>query len=481
MAEAAAATRRVKIVATLGPACADVEAVTELASVGADVFRLNTAHLTPADIPSRVATVREAERRVGRPLAVLCDLAGPKLRVARDAPPAALAAGSVVSIGGTGSAAAVRVEGFDPAAECQEGCRVSLNDGRIVLVARAVRDGLLLAEVVHGGEVRPGMGVNLPEISTSLPSLTGRDRDCLAAAVAADVDLVALSFVRTAADVAATRALTRSLGGGQPIVAKLEKAQAVEPAALAAILAEADLVMVARGDLGAETAPERVPVLQKEILSRARRVGVAAITATEMLDSMIEDVRPTRAEAADVANAVFDGSDAVLLTAETAIGAHPALAVAACARIVAEAEAHPQFGTAWSRAEPEGAGIDPVADAVAAASGTAAAELGAAAIVCFTLSGRTAVLVARHRPGPPILALTPSPSVARRLAVSWGVTPRVVAAHPVDHERIVRLAEVEAVRAGLARAGDTLVVTHGLPAGSGTNVLRVHRVGDGAP
>lgn len=297
--------------------------------------------------------------------------------------------------------------------------------------------------------------------------------------MAAGVDLVALSFVRGAADVAAARAAIRALGGAQPVVAKLEKAQALVSETLDAILAEADEVIVARGDLGAETAPERLPVLQKQILSRARRLGVAATTATEMLESMIEDVRPTRAEASDVANAVFDGSDAVMLTAETAIGAHPSLAVEACARIVAEAEAHAEFGAAWARAEPDGAKADPVADAVAAAAGTAAAELGVAAIVCFTVSGRTATLVARHRPSPPILALTPSLPVARRLAVTWGVSARAVGEHPSDHEGIVRLAEAEALRARLAAAGDALVVTHGLPAGSGTNLLRIHRVGDG--
>ena len=236
--------------------------------------------------------------------------------------------------------------------------------------------------------------------------------------------------------------------------------------------------MVARGDLGAETSPEMVPVLQKRILQAARAAGVPTITATEMLESMIHEPRPTRAEASDVANAVFDGSDAVMLSAETAIGDHPVLAVAACARIVVEAERHPEFRTAWAVSPPDFDVADPVSDAVAEAAAAAVGRLDAAAIVCFTRSGRTARLVARHRPGRPILALTPRPEVARALALVWGVTPRVVAEQPDDHEEVVRLAEREAVRGGVAAPGDLVVVTHGAPMAAKqlTNLMRVHRV-----
>ena len=263
-----------------------------------------------------------------------------------------------------------------------------------------------------------------------------------------------------------------------PLVAKLEKAQAVQPEVLVQVLLASDMVMVARGDLGAETAPEQVPVLQKQILRTARCLGVPAITATEMLESMIHAERPTRAEAADVANAVFDGTDAVMLSAETAIGQHPVLAVTAFASIIRQAEAHGEFETSWSCGSQLPESRDLVADAVAMAAGRAADQLEAAVLVCFTNSGRTARLVARHRPRTPILALTPSPQVARGLALVWGITPHVCPERPSDHETVVRLAESIARCQGLAEDGELLVVTHGAPMASqpATNLLRVHRV-----
>ena len=277
----------------------------------------------------------------------------------------------------------------------------------------------MTAEVVRGGDVAGGMGVNLPDVETSLPSLTPHDHGCLEAALNAGVDAFSLSFVRRAQDVVGLRQRMAKLGRVVPIIAKLEKAQAVVPEMLCAILEVADAVMIARGDLGAETAPEKVPVLQKEILRAARGAGVPAITATEMLESMIHEPRPTRAEAADVANAVYDGSDAVMLSAETAVGDHPALAVAACSRIIDEAERHGDFRAAWATAPCQPKTRDPVADAVAEAAAAAGEHLRAAAIVCFTQTGRTARLVARHRPATPILALTP------RLGGGAGALPRV--------------------------------------------------------
>ncbi len=470
--------RRAKIVATLGPASAGSEVARELAAAGVDVFRLNAAHLGPDDIPPLVELVHQLEEGVGRPVGVFLDLAGPKLRVSTSQSPTTLTEGTTVTVGDQDSGATIRVEGMDPVNECPERSRVLIHDGKVTLLVRETGRDLVGAEVLRGGEVGGGMGVNLPDVETSLPSLTAHDLRCLAVGLTAGVDACSLSFVRRASDVGELRPRMTEHGRTVPIIAKLEKAQAVAPEALRAILGIADAVMVARGDLGAETAPERVPVLQKEILRAARGMGVPAITATEMLESMIHEPRPTRAEAADVANAVYDGSDAVMLSAETAIGDHPVMAVSACSRVICEAERHGEFGSAWDSWPCRPEATDPIADAVAEAAAAAGERLRAAAIVCFTQSGRTARLVARHRPPTAILALTPLIDVARALTLVWGVEPRVAKEQPDDHEEVVHLAERAVLRCELAKPGDVIVVTHGAPvvAQPLTNLMRVHRV-----
>lgn len=470
--------RRVKVVATLGPASSAPGGVLELAIAGVNCFRLNAAHLRPEEIGPLLETVRGAEGKAGRPLGVFCDLAGPKLRIAGRVGSITLAEGAQVSVGNRADSAEVVIGGLDPVHECPPGSRILIHDGKVSLRVTATAPDHVVAEVLRGGEVAGEMGVNLPDVETSLPSLTDADLRALESAIAAGVDAVSLSFVRRAEDIVGLRSRMRALGRVVPIIAKLEKAQAVRPDSLAAILAATDLVMVARGDLGAETAPEEVPVLQKRILRAARSVGVPTITATEMLESMIHEPRPTRAEAADVANAVFDGSDAVMLSAETAVGRHPALTVEVCTRIIEAAESHPEFRTAWAEPPCGPETRDPVSDAVAEAAAAAADQLAASGIVCFTGSGKTARLVARHRPQRPVLALTPRVEVARWLSLVWGIQARVVAVQPDDHEAIVRLAEQEAVREGLAESGELIVVTHGAPLAARplTNVMRVHRV-----
>jgi len=478
MTNAHPAPRRVKIVATLGPASAREDVARELAAAGADIFRLNAAHLVPDAIAPLVELAHSLEQGLGRPMGVFLDLAGPKLRVVGSITQTTVADGATVTLGDQNGAAAIRVEGIDPVRECPEGSRVLIHDGKVVLRVSRVEGDAVSAEVLRGGEVAGGMGVNLPDVETSLPSLTDHDLRCLAAGLTAGVDACSLSFVRRAADVAELRNRMAEFGRTVPIIAKLEKAQAVARENLFAILGSADAVMVARGDLGAETAPERVPVLQKEILRAARGIGVPAITATEMLESMIHEARPTRAEAADVANAVYDGSDAVMLSAETAIGDHPAMAVVACSRVICEAERHGEFRSAWDSSPCRPETTDPVADAVAGAAATAADRLRAAAIVCFTQSGRTARLVAGHRPSIPILALTPRLEVARALTMVWGLEPHVAREQPDDHEEVVRLAERAALRCRLAEPGGVIVITHGAPvfAQPLTNLMRVHRV-----
>ncbi len=478
MGEPRTSSRRVKIVATLGPASGNEDVARELADAGVNVFRLNAAHLLPDGIAPLVELVRGLEKGLGHPVGVLLDLAGPKLRVARSLSPTTWTEGTTLTLGDQNSGASIQVEGMDPVRECPTGSRVLIHDGKVVLRVTAPGEGSVRAEVLRGGEVAGGMGVNLPDAETSLPSLTQHDLRCLAAGLAAGVDTCSLSFVRRPQDVAELRRRMVELGRVVPIIAKLEKAQAVVHDVLCAILATADAVMVARGDLGAETAPEKVPVLQKEILRTAREMGVPTITATEMLESMIHEPRPTRAEAADVANAVYDGSDAVMLSAETAVGDHPAMAVAACSRVICEAERHGEFRAVWASSPCQPETRDPVADAVAEAAAAAGEHLQATAIVCFTQTGRTARLVARHRPKTPILALTPRVEVARALSMVWGVQSRVAQEQPDDHEEVVHLAERAALRCGLAESGDLIVVTHGAPvvAQPLTNLMRVHRV-----
>ncbi len=473
--------RRVKVLATLGPSSATEEGVRELVAAGADGFRLNTAHLVAEEVAPLVRLVRDAEAASGRPLGLMVDLAGPKLRVARSQRPVRLEEGTTVVVGGAGSSAHLVVDGVDLAAECPVASRILLHDGKVVLVVRQRGVGVVVAEVVRGGEVGPGMGVNLPDGETSLPSLTERDLACLAAAVAADVEVVALSFVRRAAEVETLRARLAAAGSRARIVAKLEKRQAVTSPALEAIVAAADAVLVARGDLGAETAPEEVPVLQKSILRLARSCGVPTIVATELVESMREATRPTRAEAADVANAVYDGADALLLTAETAIGKHPALALASAARIAWEAEQYPAFSAPSLAVGTAADGVDAVADATAAGAVQMAERLGASAIVCFTTSGRTARLVAHQRPNRPILALTPHLAVARALTMVWGVHAFPCAEHPLEHEAVVALARREAARHGLLGDERPLIVTHGAPGGVGapTNLVRVYVPSEG--
>lgn len=470
--------QRVKIMATLGPASSAREVVNTMAQAGADGFRINASHTPPEEFARLVGLVREAERATGRPLAVLCDLPGPKLRIHASGSERPVHPDDELLLGPPGSDAAIPVDGFEPAAELRPGDRVLLHDGALRLTVRARRGPFVVAVAETAGRLAPRMGINLPDRETFLPSLGARDLAALEAGVAAGVDVFALSFVRRANDVDELRRRLTAAGSRAPIVAKIEKAQATETDVLAAIVTTADVVMVARGDLGAETAPERVPVLQKEIVRQARRRSVPVMIATEMLESMVRAARPTRAEASDVANAVFDGVDALLLTAETAIGAHPVLAVQTCARIAADAERHPAFRTACAPSGADRPTADqPVAEAVARAAVVAAVDVGAAAIVCFTISGRTARLLAHHRPAVPILALTPDPVVARALALVWGVEPRLAPAAPHEHESVVELAEQHARAHGIVPPDGLIVVTHGAPLGGypATNLLRVHR------
>jgi pyruvate kinase len=466
--------RRTKIIATLGPASSSSEVLTRLFQAGADVFRLNFSHGTHEDHAARFAKIRELEERFERPIGILADVQGPKLRVGR------FAAGRVhlqtghpfrLDLSPTpGSATRVNLPHPAIIEAASIGSTLLLDDGKLKLrVTRKRADGLE-TEVVVGGPLSDHKGVNVPDVVLPIPALTEKDRVDLAFALEHGANYIGLSFVQRPEDVVEAKKL---IGDRAWVMVKMEKPQALDN--LDAIMALSDAVMVARGDLGVELPPEEVPLAQKRIVRLARQLGKPVVVATQMLESMVSAPSPTRAEASDVATAVFDGADAVMLSGETAAGQYPYEAVNIMDRIVARVEQD----SGWramieaSRAEPEHA----TADAIAAAARQVCHTIGAKAVVAFTASGSTALRVARERPEAPIIGLTPHLTTARRMAVVWGVHAVVSAdAHSMSEAttRAVRVSQTE----GFAEHGDEIVVAAGVPFGhSGTtNSLRVATV-----
>jgi pyruvate kinase len=467
-----AGPRRTKIVCTLGPATSDAETILALAEAGMDVARLNFSHGTHDEHLARLAAVRAAQERVGRPIAVLADLCGPKIRVAGITEPVPVAAGDTLVLAEAGAAGprdlGVTFAGL--ASVVEPGQEVLIDDGRIR--TRAVRsDGTRLhCRVEVGGRIAPSKGVNLPATTLPIPALTAKDELDLEFALGADVDYVALSFVRTAADVLELRAHLDAARCDARIVAKIEKAEAV--ANLDAIVAASDAVMVARGDLGVEIGVSHVPLLQKEIIRRARAAGRAVITATQMLESMITEAEPTRAEASDVANAILDGTSAVMLSGETAAGAYPLRAVTVMDTIARTVEPSlPYDRTPAPR--------DDVASVLTHAACHLADDVDAAVVAVATETGATARQVSRSRPQRPVVAAAQRPRVLQQLALEWAVVPVAVEqAASIEEGWTAIVGEVRA--RGLAAAGDTIVLTGRAeaPAGGATTHVSVHRIDD---
>lgn len=465
--------RRTKIIATIGPATESPESLDALMAAGVDVARLNASHAGPSELAERLEQVRAASERAGRRVAVMLDLAGPKLRVGEMAEDTRLEPGSEFTLTtgecvGDAARACVTYEGF--AADVKRGDRVLLDDGRIELEVTERSDGDVLTVVRLGGPLASHKGVNVPGVRLGIDPVTRFDRAMAEWAAAKHVDYVAQSFVRETNDIHRLRQLLRD--ENIPIVAKIEKYEAVEN--INGIIGAADAVMVARGDLGVETSVEQVPVLQREIIRRCRAAGRPVIVATQMLDSMTSAPRPTRAEASDVATAIFQGVDAVMLSAETAIGRHPARAVATMARIAetAEGAADP---APWDRRS--GGDERDIPQAVSAAVCELAEDLDLSAIITATQTGATAYAVARHRPAAPIVAVTPSQAVARRLALVWGAQSVVL---PVEADEDPALqALVAGVRdAGFVRPGERVAITAGVARGvpGGTDLILVREV-----
>ena len=467
--------RRTKIVATLGPASANPEMIAKLFEAGADVFRINMSHTQPDRMRALVADIRSVEKRFERPIGILVDLQGPKLRIGEfkgEAVTLKNGAAFVLDSDKTpGDATRVFLPHPEILSALAPGHTLLLDDGKIRLVATAVSPGRAETRVVVGGKLSARKGVSLPDTTIVFTGLMPKDRTDLEAALDANVDWIALSFIQRAEDIAEAKKITR---GRAAVMAKIEKPQAVYR--LGEIIDLADALMVARGDLGVEMPLEKVPGLQKQMTRTARRAGKPVVVATQMLESMITSPVPTRAEVSDVSIAIFEGADAIMLSAESAAGQYPVEAVATMNRIAEEVEGDPLYRTIIhaQRTEPEATG----ADAIAAAAAQIAETLALSAIISWTSSGSTALRVARERPQSPIVAISPRLSTGRRLSLVWGVHCIVAEdAHDLDDmvERACRLAYKD----GFTQPGQRVIVVAGVPLGTpgATNMLRVAFVG----
>jgi len=471
-------SRRAKIVATLGPASSSPERLAELVAAGIDVARLNMSHGTRAGHLAAYRCVRAASDAAGHSVGVLVDLQGPKIRLGTFAAgPVRLLAGQEFTITtrevpGDQHEAGTTYAGL--AGDVRSGDRVLVDDGRIVLEVLTAADGQVRTRVVVGGVVSDHKGLNLPGVRVSVPALTAKDEADLRWALSLQADMIALSFVQGPEDAVLAQRIMDETGVRLPLIAKIEKPQAIE--ALPEIIEAFDGIMVARGDLGVELPLEQVPMAQKRIVEQARAQAKPVIVATQMLESMISAPRPTRAEASDVANAVLDGADALMLSAETSVGEYPVQAVATMSRIISEAERETVPAAAVLAGEPASTG-----GAIARAAAEVGAAVRAKALVAFTMTGETARRLARYRSPIPLLAFTPQPSTRSQLALSWGVETFIVP--PARHtDAMVRQVEEALLEIGRCDKGDMVVIVAGSPPGTPgrTNALRVHRIGDAA-
>ena len=469
--------RRAKIICTIGPACHDEAAMRDLLRLGMDVGRLNFSHGSHEDHARNIQRLRSAAEKENRSICILQDLQGPKIRTGplENHRPILLESGSTVVITPrdvAGTPTRISTTFPDLAREVVAGARILLRDGLIELRVRSVRGGDVVCDVLNGGMLGEHQGINLPGTALSIPAMTEKDRKDLEFGLKQGVDAVALSFVRSAADVNMVRELVAGLGRDIPLIAKLEKPQAIDH--LEEILEVVDGVMVARGDLGVEMAPEKVPVIQKHVIRRCAAWRKPVITATQMLESMIENTRPTRAEASDVANAIFDGTDSVMLSAETASGRYPREAVAMMSRIVIEAESNMgEFTQPRRRRDNHGLSV---AETICESIAHAAEDLPMGAIAVFTESGNTARMISKFRPQAPIYAFTHVASVVQRANLFWGVHP-IGCGHAPSTDEMVQVAEKELLARGVLKPGAVLGVVAGTRQASGsTNFMRLHTV-----
>ncbi|HEX7157587.1 MAG TPA: pyruvate kinase [Edaphobacter sp.] len=472
--------RRAKIVATLGPASSSVEVFRQLVRAGLDVARLNFSHGTHAQKAELIRMVRTVAEEEGKPICILADLQGPKIRTGKlkDHKPVQLVAGKRLTITPreiAGTASLVGTTFTTLAENLEPGSRILLSDGLIELRVEQIKGEDVVCHIVNGGMLGENKGINLPGIPVKVPSLTEKDEEDLAFAVSQGVDTIAVSFVRTADDVRHVKNRLAALNSDAWIVAKLEKPQAVEH--LDSILDVTDAIMVARGDLGVEVPPEKVPAIQKHIIRRAAEYRKPVITATQMLESMIENPRPTRAEASDVANAIYDGTDAVMLSGESAAGKYPVEAVAMMAKIVAETEQQIRMDPPLVRRTPHHVQLS-IPETICESMAHSADDLDLAAIAIFTESGATARLLSKYRPDSPIFALSPFEHVINRCMMLWGTYP-ILCGRFRDTDSLVGMAEEMLEEHGHIHERQIVGIVAGTRTRSGaTNFMRLHMIGD---
>ncbi|MGJ3648296.1 pyruvate kinase [Sphingomonas sp. GlSt437] len=467
-------SRKVRVLATLGPASSTPEMIERLFAAGADAFRLNMSHGDQAAKVALIEAIRGLEKKIGRPTTILADLQGPKLRVGRFADgKVVLETGATFTLDrdrAPGDATRVELPHKEIFAAIAPGARLLLDDGKLVLRVTAHDDARIVTRIEVGGPLSNNKGLNVPDVVVPMAALTDKDRSDLAFALDQKVDWIALSFVQRPEDLAEAR---RLIQGRAALLAKIEKPSAIDR--LEEIVEQCDAVMVARGDLGVELPPQSVPPLQKRIVETARRQGKPVVVATQMLESMITAPTPTRAEVSDVATAVYDGADAIMLSAESAAGAWPVESVAMMNAIGEAVERDPMHGDrvhfTITRPDPT------TADALSEAAKNIAHTVSAAAIICYTTSGSTARRIARERPSVPILVLTPKLETARRLGILWG-THAVHTKDVESFEEMVAKAKRMALRHNIAKAGDRVIVMAGVPfrTPGSTNVLHVVRI-----
>jgi pyruvate kinase len=479
LSEAPRASRRAKIICTIGPACNSEDALRDLMRLGMDVARLNFSHGTHKDHAASIERLRRVAEAENRTICILQDLQGPKIRTGslKDHIPISLKTGSQVTITPReleGSSTLISTTFKTLARDIQAGARILISDGLIELRVIGVHGDDVECEVINGGLLAEHQGINLPGAVLSIPALTEKDRKDLEFGLSTGVDMVALSFVRSAADVQLVKEIIKDKKLTTPVIAKLEKPQALEQ--LEQIFEASDGVMVARGDLGVEMPPEKVPVIQKHVIRRSAEWRKPVIIATQMLESMIENPRPTRAEASDVANAVFDGTDAVMLSAETASGSYPREAVTIMAKIIVEAES--SMGDATPRRRRDQRGLS-IAEAICESVAHAAEDLHMSAIAVFTDTGTTARLISKYRPKTIIHAFSHVPTVCNRMNLLWGVRP-VPHAQTKTVEEMVTAAEGQLLEQGKVKVDDIMGVVGGTRMSTGsTNFMRLQIVGAG--
>ncbi len=473
--------RKAKIVCTIGPASCTPSVLERLINGGMDAARLNFSHGTHEDHAAAIRAIRQAAEQCRSPVAVIQDLQGPRIRVGDVANGSiTVAAGETVWLvpapeepAADDQCPRIPITYRDAAREWHPGSRILIDDGLIELKVTAIAAPCVACAVVTGGVIASHKGINVPGTPLGTPSVTDKDEADVRFGITQDIDYLALSFVRGREDVAAAKRLVAECGGDVPIIAKIERADAV--AHLEEILDEAAGVMIARGDLGVEMGPEAVPLLQKRIIAQANRRRRLVITATQMLESMTHQRRPTRAEASDVANAVFDGTDAVMLSAETAVGRHPVETVEVMDRIIRAAEDGSQRGVV-ERRQVDGGDLS-LPEAICTAASSAATAIRATAIVAFSELGRTALLISKQRPPAPIIAFTPFETVRRRMALYWGVRPQTMQQIAQTDERIDE-AERRLKTDGFVKPGERIVILSGTRIGQpgGTNLVKLQEI-----